>query len=100
MGDSIGFLPCGIDEGPPSLMGDSIGYLPCGIEEGPPSLMGDFIAYLPCGIDEGPPSLMGDSNMASARFSFIFSSNSSLPLGCLATVDSAQLLYTSQRLGD
>lgn len=53
-----------------------------------------------CDIQEGPPSFMGDSNMASAKFSFIFSSNSSLPLGCLATVDSAQLLYTSHKFGD
>lgn len=55
---------------------------------------------IPCDIQEGPPSFMGDSNMASAKFSFIFSSNSSLPLGCLATVDSAQLLYTSHKFGD
>ena len=54
---------------------------------------------LPFIILDGPLSLAGDSNMASARVSLILSSSSSLPLG-LVTVDSAQLLYTSHRLGD
>lgn len=54
---------------------------------------------LPFIILDGPASLAGDSNMASASVSLILSSSSSLPRG-LVTVDSAQLLYTSHRLGD